>query len=440
MAPSKYTPESELSESSTTRHEPASLMEIQDSLKHAEDDSADETSTTHHVPFLLSEELASDPDLSLGAMKPVEEAPEQEEEEGKKGRNSEREEKDTKVQSKTEKSALPPSSSPKSISPQDAASPAQQEYYDRREEEEFSLRIHKKVADLASKAYHRASAQSAVLTRSKLQDIALIRMDELELGDFLGKGSFSDVHEITKISIKKKEEGGEGNDNDGKQDEQEGESGQERKSESITGKPPEGRRASLTNTSSRKLLAKNYCRHESGTFRYAVKFLKESIRSDPNKYAVGTADLVVEGMFLASLSHPNIIRVRGLPRGGVQSLVKTHRSELGENSIGKGYFLVLDRLFDTLGDRIYKEWVETHADKKDWMGGTVRSPKNKADRKINLAERLRIAFDVCGALKYLHEKKIIYRDLKPENLGFDGKFGTLHFRTHFRMIAKYSIA
>merc|ERR1712176_1722655 len=56
-----------------------------------------------------------------------------------------------------------------------------------------------------------------------------------------------------------------------------------------------------------KLLREHYRRSATngeGTYRYAVKFLKEEVRTSPQQYAIATADLVVEGMFLASLSHP----------------------------------------------------------------------------------------------------------------------------------------
>ena len=56
-----------------------------------------------------------------------------------------------------------------------------------------SLKLDKRVAEIALKAYHRASEDSSVLSRASLNDIAVVRFDELEIGKFLGKGSFSDV-------------------------------------------------------------------------------------------------------------------------------------------------------------------------------------------------------------------------------------------------------
>ncbi len=141
MTPSPFQqmPDSESAdEASTTHHNPLSTIK--------EDESLDETGTTRHEAQLVKEEKIEEEAAAALA-------------EEKKARESRGDE----------------NSGSKGGGP------------------DISLRLHRKVAEIAAKAYRRASEQSNVLSRAKLADIALIKFDEIEVGKFLGKGSFSNV-------------------------------------------------------------------------------------------------------------------------------------------------------------------------------------------------------------------------------------------------------
>jgi serine/threonine protein kinase len=123
-----------------------------------------------------------------------------------------------------------------------------------------------------------------------------------------------------------------------------------------------------------------------------MKCLRPQIRSDADQFIIGVEDLVHETTMLASIDHPNIIKIHGIAGG-----CDTKSSRLGD-----GFFILLDRLQDTLTDRILR-WKNQYAKKK--------GPPSLA--------QLNTACIIADAVSFLHSKSILFRDLKPANVGFD---------------------
>ena len=137
---------------------------------------------------------------------------------------------------------------------------------------------------------------------------------------------------------------------------------------------------------------------------FVIKHLNPKLAFNPKKLVVGAKDLVMEAHFLSAFDNQNIIKLRGWAAAGISGFSEAGRAD--------GFFLILDRLTITLSKRISR-WREDEKVRKTLTKGR-QTAKNQF-----LMIRLKTAIDIASAVAYLHERRILFRDLKPANIGFD---------------------
>eukprot|EP00978_Attheya_sp_CCMP212_P028467 scaffold98343_cov54-Attheya_sp.AAC.1 len=199
-------------------------------------------------------------------------------------------------------------------------------------------------------------AKSVVIDKSKESSLAHFALSEIHKGKKLGSGQFGNVFQVDGVEISEDDE------------------------------------IDIEQMDEREFVVKFCHRETSGEARYAIKILRKEIVEDPQMFIRGLIDLAMEANFLSNLEHPNIIKVRG---AGEDAILGT-----------KDYFVMMDRLGDTL-DRRMDQWKKT-SKKLSGPAGLLKS----GQKHDLLVDRLHVAFELSAALSYLHQNKIVYRDLE----------------------------
>lgn len=296
----------------------------------------------------------------------------------------------------------------------------------------------------------RYAPQDLNLYQENLDAMGKFEWDELKIGALLGVGGFSNVSEIVGFEMKDESEtnkngGKNNNDLDGSLHEDNIYTKKETvarkflskhairtstapvENKSLSKTKESGLYSSLSMRSMRDIIKSESVRSTStassaGTeqvsYRYAVKHLRPKLSQiyDTRTFHCAAVDLIGEAWFLLSLQHPNIIKLRGFASAGPQGYRQGNHN---------GYFLILDQLPETMEQRLvhWRKKVKKYKSVKRSLVSKVLLKKNRdtASRKLDqlLQERYHVAAEICGAMEYLHDRRMINRDLKVANIGFD---------------------
>jgi len=131
---------------------------------------------------------------------------------------------------------------------------------------------------------------------------------------------------------------------------------------------------------------------------YAIKRLRPSAMANRERRKVCIRDLAYETAILSNLKHNNIISLLGVMEGDALDLLRNGH-----------FFVAIEIMSETLSDRL-----------KRWKIERIRQKKSLVVDANTVIKRLKnVVLGIVSAMEYLHSNRILYRDTKPSNIGFD---------------------
>jgi len=138
-----------------------------------------------------------------------------------------------------------------------------------------------------------------------------------------------------------------------------------------------------------------------------IKVLRPTVLLNSNLYATAAADILTEATLLATLDHPNIVKIWGRSVASVEGFASGKRD---------AFFVILERLDGTLHDRL-SHWKKQMMDKKMIIKQGIR--EGMLHRLKSLLDRIHVMTQLANAMVYLHRRFIVHRDLKLSNVAMD---------------------
>jgi serine/threonine protein kinase len=164
--------------------------------------------------------------------------------------------------------------------------------------------------------------------------------------------------------------------------------------------------------SDKAFLARQVWSKSSGGGKFVLKQVNPDLILQGEKvtFLKGVIDTALEAKFLSSLQHANIIELRG----------ESNRSPFESTE----YFMILDYLPETLPVRL-NVWMHAQRATQGVTGFMTNLSGAGKQRRVSrlLTERLLVAYDIAAAGDYLHSRRVIFRDFKPDNVGFSANGG-----------------